>query len=133
MSTDSFVAKYVGSKISTDSLMGKHICFSIVRISLTHLGCTWFINSSRVYYLCSFRFGFSNISSRREAELFFQTKVSAGRRYFFSPGKLFSWMGSLAVGRAERLIFLHFLAFIKQVVYTTISSGTPNYATARPV
>ena len=43
MSTDSFVAKYVGSKISTDSLMGKHICFSIVRISLTHLGFTIYV------------------------------------------------------------------------------------------
>ena len=40
MSIDSLDGKYVGSIISTDSLMGKYLRFSIVRPSLVYLGFT---------------------------------------------------------------------------------------------
>ena len=45
MSTDSLIVKYVGSRISAETLMGtgKYLGFSIARTSLIYLGFTMYV------------------------------------------------------------------------------------------
>ena len=54
--------------------------------------------------------------SRREAALSNQTPVSTNVRYIALTWKHILWRGWLAVGQAERLVFLHFPKFIQQLL-----------------
>ena len=70
----------------------------------------------RVYYVHSFRVDFVYTISRREAALSNQTPVSTNVRYIALTWKHILWRGWLAVGQAERLVFLHFPKFIQQLL-----------------
>ena len=65
MSIDSLNGKYVGSIISTDSLMGKYLRFSIVRPSLVYLGFTMHAFFALIFHI-----------PVAEKNLFYQTQSS---------------------------------------------------------
>ena len=51
MSTDFLISKYVGSRISTNSLMGKYLGFIIVRTSSIYLGFAMYVLFALTFHI----------------------------------------------------------------------------------
>ena len=51
MSTDPLSCKYMGFRISIESLIGRYLGFSIVRTSLIYLGYTTYVRSALTFHV----------------------------------------------------------------------------------